>query len=165
MDLDAFEKSDMQFFVKVIDIHSATPTYISAKTNVFEKLKASSQCGPLSTEAIKVDGIEYIDGGTVPNELDIDLIKEYKDKLFIFIQSQKDNRLSKKLLYPLYLLVGHAITVLYGHRLGEKYIQELFTDHTEKLASYKNVIFIKNDMCYSSFCTDKKKLEKVYLWG
>ena len=165
LDMGAFEKSDIEFYVKVIDVNTGGSLYLPAKTQVFEKLIATSQCGPLSTKAIEVDERQYIDGGTVPSELDIKLVEQNPDTLFIFVQSQKDNRLSKLLLYPLYLLAGHAISVLYGKHLGRKYVQGLFADHTTRLASYKNVICIQNDLCYSSFCTDREKLKRVYWRG
>lgn len=165
LDGGAFEKSNVRFYVKVVDVISGTSVYLPAKTNVFEKLKATSQCGPFSTKAIEVEGKKYIDGGTFPTELDVEVVKKNENALFIFVQARKDKWLSKILLYPLYLLAGHAITVLYGRHLGRKYIQRLFTDPTAKLASCENVIFIKNDMPYSSFCTNKKKLERVYSHG
>ncbi len=165
LDVGAFEKSEIEFHVKVIDIETGGPLYLPAKTNVFEKLMATSQCGPLSTSAVEVGGKRYIDGGTVPSELDLELVTRNPDKLFIFVQSQKDNQLSKMLLYPLYLLAGHAISILYGKHLGKKYIQRLFTDYTAQLAAHKNVVFIRNDLRYSSFCTDKGKLERVYRRG
>lgn len=165
LDMQVFEKSDIDFYVKVIDTVFETPTYIPAKTNVFKKLMATSQCGPLSTKAIEVDGRKYIDGGTLPSDLDIRLVQRHPDKLFIIVQSQKENYLERALLYPLYLLAGHAISVLYGRNIGRKYSRTLFADYSRELRAQKNVIFIKNDLYYSSFCTDKKRLEQVYCRG
>lgn len=165
LDVPAFEKSDMGFCVKVIDAASGSPQYLPAKTNVFEKLMATSQCGPLSTRAIAVEGKRYIDGGTVPNDLDARLAREHADTLFIFVQSQGNYRLQKMLLYPLYLLAGHAISILYGKHIGKQYVRGLFADTAAALKSQNNVVTIENDLSYSSFCTDKEKLKRVYLHG
>lgn len=165
LNLDAFEKSEVEFYVKVIDIASGVPAYIPAKTNVFVKLIATSQCGPLSTRAIEVDGRKYIDGGVLPNRLDIELAKAHPEKLFVVVQSQTDEYVQKTLLYPLYLLVGHALNVLFAKHLGKRYVQTLFTNYDAELRVQKNVLLIKNDLTYSSFCTDKKILERVYKHG
>ncbi len=165
LDMRAFERSDIGFYVKVIDVTTGEPVYLVAKTNVFEKLMATSQCGPLSSQAIEIEGRRYIDGGTFASGLDMDLVRSRPDTVFIAVQSQRDVRLSKVLLYPLYLLAGHAISILYGQHLGKKYVQRLFMDATAELRSQKNVIFVENDLCYSSFCTDKKKLMEVYEHG
>ena len=164
-DMQAFEKSDIGFYVKVIDTVFDAPAYLSAKAGVFRKLMATSQCGPLSTKAVEIEGRKYIDGGTLPNDLDIRLVKAYPDKLFIVVQSQEEERIKKVLLYPLYLLVGHALNVLFAEHLGKKYVRTLFVDYGPELRAQKNVIYIKNDLCYSSFCTDKEKLRLVYERG
>ena len=165
LNLDAFEKSDMEFYVKVVEVLSGRVEYLSAKSDVAQKLKATSQCGPLSTKAIEVDGKKYIDGGTLPSRLDVNLAKANPEKTFIIVQSQGHGYIQKALLYPLYLLVGHALNVLFAKHLGKKYIQTLFTDYDAELRAQKNVIIIKNELTYSSFCTEKKKLKAVYEHG
>ena len=118
LDMGAFESSTIGFYVKVIDITNAEVKYLLAKTNVFAKLMATSQCGPLTTKAIEVDHINYIDGGTVQSRLDIELAKSNPDKRIIYVQPQRNSYRKKALLYPLYLLVGHAISLLYGRSMG-----------------------------------------------
>jgi predicted patatin/cPLA2 family phospholipase len=165
LDVAAFEKSDMEFHVKVINIRTAKVHYIPAKSDVFNKLMASSQCGPLSTKAVEIDGNKYIDGGTIPSRIDITLSERHPDKKIIFVQPQKQAYVAKVLLHPLYLLAGHAISILYGRHLGREYARTLFVDYTPELRSRPNVIFVENDLRYSSFCTDKKKLRSVYERG
>ncbi len=126
---------------------------------------ATSQCGPFSTQAIEVEGTAYIDGGTMPSYLDIDLVRKNKDTLFLYVRSQGNNRLLKLLLYPLFLLAGYAIRLLYGRHIGNGYVRGLFTDRGAELAACENVLLIQNDLRYSSFCTDVEKLEQVYRHG
>lgn len=163
--LEAFEHSSIGFFVKVIDIESGRAHYLPGKKDVFRKLMATSQCGPLSTKAYEIDGMYCIDGGTIPSVLDIELVRGNPDKQFIFIRSQKESRFVKLLLYPMYLLAGHILTNLYGRAVGRMYIRNLFADYSTEIRALPNLRYIENDLRYSSFCTNKPSLKKSYERG
>jgi predicted patatin/cPLA2 family phospholipase len=55
LDIPAFRTSDIDLFVRVVDIESGLCEYLSTETELFEKLRATSTCGPFSTEAIEID--------------------------------------------------------------------------------------------------------------
>ena len=162
LDLDSFEKSPIEFFVKVLDIDAIKTVYLPAKTDPEKKLMATSQCGPFSTLAVNIDGKRYIDGGTLVSDLDGELIQQNPNMIFLYIQPAGPQFFKKALLYPCYVLAAAALGRLYGTSIGWHYLKELFIDPTLALRDFPNVLFIRNNFTYSSFCTNKKKLQKVY---
>ena len=165
LDLAKVESSDIEFYVKVIDIRNGSARYLPAKADVFQKLMATSQCGPFSTRAVTIDGVPYIDGSTIVSGLDAELVRTDKETLYIGVQPTKENKLWKAVLYPFHLLASLVIGILYGGHLGKSYVQGLFVDPYERIAEFDNVLLIKNELSYSAFCTNKKNLERVYRHG
>ncbi len=165
LDLKAFEESEIDFFVKVVNIRNGKASYLRAKDNLVDKLKATSQCGPFSTQAIEIEGERYIDGGTIISDLDVELVRSNPDKIFIYVESALPNFFMKALLYPCYVLAAAAIARLYSPFLGRQYLKELFLDDTRRIKAFDNVICVKNSFDTSTFCIDKKKLKRTYEYG
>ncbi len=165
IDLPTLEQTDIQFFIKAINTTTAKGEYLPAQPHLFDKLKASSQTGPFSSRAIQLGDYQYIDGGTLPADIERDIIQEHSDKTVIYIEPGYTSLLSKIILYPLHLVAGAALATLFSKRLGKRYVQDLWKDPMKDLSTFDNVVHIKNAHCYSGFCTDKEKLEKVYRHG
>jgi predicted patatin/cPLA2 family phospholipase len=164
-DAEAFERSGIEFFVKVVDIDSAEVSYLSTHDRLPEKLVATSQCGPFSTVSVELSGKRYIDGGTLISSLDADLARSSPDTKFIYIESSGPRFLRTALLYPCYVLAAAALARLYGARVGWRYLCELFTDETEALKGLPNVFFVRNSLDPSTFTTDRAHLERMYIQG
>ncbi len=165
MDMKKFNTSDIGFHVKVIRLNDRKAVYLPAKENVFQKLKATSQCGPFTTSSVEIDGEQYIDGDIVISPLDEDLVRRMPEKKFIYIEPVGPETLSKILLCPFYLLAGFAIMRLYSPSLGARYISQLFQDRSIPIRRHSNVIYIRNQMTASIFSTDSKKLNAIYRHG
>jgi|SRR3989344_3010007 len=165
LDTQALTASDISFFVKVIDVSQGRTHYLPAKENVFEKLRATSQCGPFTSTAVELDGKQYIDGDTIFSNIDAELAHRFSDKKIIYIEPAGGFYTQKILLYPFYILAGLAIARLYGWRLGARYIHELFYDSSKYLCKFGNIVCIRNDRYVSSFCTNKKELNDAFDYG
>ena len=165
LDVRTLSESDIQFYIKAIDIRTASATYFSAQPCLFEKLIASSQTGPFSSKAIQIDGAEYIDGGTLPPTIELDVVRSHPDKTIIFVESNPPSVASKILLYPFHLIAAAALSTLYGKKIGRCYIQKLFTNSTKKLCSFDNVVHIQNKKSSAGFTLNKRKLDIAYTHG
>lgn len=165
IDYEKFINSGIPFFVKVINVDSGQTQYLDTNTQLFEKLKASSNTWPLSSQWVTINGSYYIDWDTLRSSIDLEIIKNNPDKTIIFVESSYRSTVAKVLLYPLHLLAGLIIWILYSKELGKKYVKELFVDHCKGLSNFQNVIHIKNKMNASIFCTNIQKLTKVYEHG
>ena len=165
LNVEAFNESDITLFVKVINIRNGKACYLPTKDDLQIKLKATSQCGPLTTSAITVGGEQYIDGDTVSSDIDSELIKSLHDKTVVYIQPSRSHRLTRFFLplFPLYVLAGCAIMRLYSVSIGTRYIHDLLSNR--EMPPFENVIHIKNHIDGSTFCTDKSELERVYQHG
>ena len=161
----AFQDSDIELFVKVIDVDTAQHAYLPTRNELFEKLEATSQCGPFTTRAITIDGRRYIDGDTMISDVDAELLHSMPDKKFIYIEPMGPETLYKALLYPFYALAALAIVRLYSFRIGMTYLRQLFEDRSKRVRVYSNVTYLRNPISASAFCTDKKTLEAIYQHG
>lgn len=133
IDIDNFKKSKIPLYVKVINVHTLKTEYLSTEKDLFDKLKASSQSGPFSSSGVTINNSYYIDGGTIPSRIDIELIRAHKNKKIIYIEPSYSTKISKIILYPFHVLAGYSIMKLYSKDLGKKYINELFVDHREEI--------------------------------
>lgn len=162
LDLEKFNNSKINFFVKLINIKNWETIYVDAKNDLFKKLNATSNCWPLSSKAIEIDGDFYIDWETFVSWIDEDLVSKFKNKKIIYIESSYRSFFEKIILYPLHLLASFAIKKLYWKVCWKLYIKRLFLEHSYFVKNNKNVIHLKNNMNYSAFCTNKKILRKIY---
>ncbi|NQZ85555.1 MAG: hypothetical protein HRU03_07585, partial [Nanoarchaeales archaeon] len=109
INLKNFKESKIKFYTKVINIDATQTEYLDTYTNLFDKLKATSQGGPFTSKPVQINNNQYIDGGTIPSTIDLELIKNNQDKIIIYINPTQTSKLSKVILYPLHWIAALAL--------------------------------------------------------
>jgi predicted patatin/cPLA2 family phospholipase len=166
LDVAAIANSAVPFFIQVLDVRDGRHVYLDGTRDTIRALKATASVVPFYSQATEINGVPYVDSGTIRTKDFLDIIKQHPDKKVVYISNRDSTFLSELCRLPLLFFQAILTARLFGLSIGTKsFLSSLRFLSAKELRAYPNVYLVLNDMYHNSVLTSSEKIREIYSFG
>jgi len=166
LNIARIKRSPIDYYVKISDMSDYCEKFIDGKEHTLKVLKASAAMTPFYPHCVDIGGKAGVDGGSITENDILDVIKNDKSKKIIYVGNEPLTNSNVAKMRIKQFIWACSLGFFIGPKIFVNKIKEI-----PEIGSYKKLIdtdnfyMVVNDLDYSIFCTDKRKLMKLYQHG